>query len=133
VHFSILQEYIATNAGFEMGRMFQISNNYHAYVSEIEKLQKRGGYVDLLHCLYDDRYHRMEPQPLVDHPKDFDEELMNMGNYGEPFFHKTFSPMMWAWDAWKSGEDPFVHLDNIEAEDWREACTEWMVRRKRVN
>ena len=133
VHFSILQEYLATHAGYGIGRMFQVSNNYHAYESEINKLEKRGGYADMLCTLYDDRYNRITPQPLVDVPKAFDDELMGMSHYDEPFLKKTFLPMMAGWDLWKNGHDPIEMLLDIESEDWKEACIEWIVRRKKAN
>lgn len=31
VHFSVLHEYLAARIGFHIGRMYQFSNNYHAY------------------------------------------------------------------------------------------------------
>jgi thymidylate synthase len=133
VHFSVLLEYIAAHAGYEVGRMFQVSNNYHAYQSEIDRLHKRGGHMDNSKYLHDNRYDRMQPLPLIFSPKTFDLELMTMGDYEEPFFRNTFSPMMEAWDAWKNAENPLPHLMHVEADDWREACVEWILRRKIVN
>jgi Thymidylate synthase len=41
VHFSILQEYLACRIGVAVGRLHQVSNNYHVYLSEVERLARR--------------------------------------------------------------------------------------------
>jgi len=38
VHFGALQEYVAARVGVGVGRMYQVSNNYHAYVSTLAKV-----------------------------------------------------------------------------------------------
>lgn len=43
VHFSFLQEYMAGLLGLSIGKMYQISNNFHLYVSELERIAGRAG------------------------------------------------------------------------------------------
>ena len=38
VHFSMLLEYMAGRIGIRVGKMYQFSNNYHAYVNMLEKV-----------------------------------------------------------------------------------------------
>lgn len=38
VHFSMLQEYLAAKLGLLVGKLYQLSNNYHAYVDVLERV-----------------------------------------------------------------------------------------------
>lgn len=40
VHFSVLQEFIANMLGIPVGRYYQVSNNFHAYLSTLDKAPK---------------------------------------------------------------------------------------------
>lgn len=40
VHFSVLQEFIANMLGLPVGRYYQVSNNFHAYLSTFDKAPK---------------------------------------------------------------------------------------------
>lgn len=87
VHFSVLQEYLAARVGVGVGRMYQVSNNYHAYESELARLYERAAGIDhanvvgwgsLLPALVDQRYQGSTglcPQPLVDDPEVFYKEV----------------------------------------------------------
>jgi thymidylate synthase len=77
VHFSILQEYLAAKLGWEVGRFYQISNNYHAYLNVLEKVKP-------LRIHAPDPYRTsdvnpydgiVKPYPLVDDLGSFDSEL----------------------------------------------------------
>ncbi len=80
VQFSILQEYLASMLGVEVGTLYQVSNNFHAYDEIFEKLKVlrplRGG-----RPLRDKHHHdeymnrRVVPSKLIDNPDRFDEEL----------------------------------------------------------
>lgn len=41
VHFAVLLEYMSVRIGVRVGTYYQISNNYHMYVSEIERLHMK--------------------------------------------------------------------------------------------
>lgn len=70
VHFSFLQEYLADRIGVGVGSMYQLSNNYHLYVSELAKMQARGDAMSQLlgqqHLwdLHADAYAGARPQPM---------------------------------------------------------------------
>lgn len=95
VHFSFLQEYMAAMIGVKVGFMYQVSNNYHAYMSELDKLCGRascslqnlpveiGIDCDLYREGMDGLSVRpeVEPTPLVENPKQFDEDLVKTITY----------------------------------------------------
>jgi hypothetical protein len=72
VHFSVLQEYLAARIGVGVGTMYQWSNNYHAYESELENLTRRAARIakretdqaTLSAHLVDDRYDRAYVKPM---------------------------------------------------------------------
>jgi hypothetical protein len=91
VQFSVLQEYLAARVGVGVGRYYQVSNNFHVYESELERLKARGEKVwpyysrdyrpadpPAYHAdiFVDDRH--LQPRPLVDNPVTFDEELRQL-------------------------------------------------------
>lgn len=83
VHFSVLQEYLAARIGVGVGVMYQVSNNFHAYASELGRLEARMAaadypYTDLVNALRDGHVYvdpAVRPQPLVDDPESFDREV----------------------------------------------------------
>jgi thymidylate synthase len=120
VHFSILQEYIAAAVGFPVGRYYQVSYNYHAYVDVFEKYENAD--------LHDNRY-PMETQPLVDDVNTFIQEVEAviqgfMPVYKNRFLSGTVWPMLQTFRAGKPWGPP------IAAPDWRAASEEWVARRK---
>ena len=124
VHFSILQEYLATHIGVRIGLYYQFSNNFHAYLSELEK---RPGEMR-------DARNYLKPRPLIDNPKTFDAELKQLlaGNL-EPsdneFLKRTVYPMLMAHLAYRKKLRIDHWLDRIQAPDWSIAAREWMIRR----
>lgn len=156
VHFSVLQEYLAARIGVSIGTMYQVSNNYHAYVSEIERLTTRvvgempaveiynpRAFV-LLDRLDDDRYSKGDvmAKPLFDSPENIDtdiEDLMSAVEHGRP--HASYVN-----DALHAVEgllfahavrerDPAGALERVDEcadllPDWTMACREWLLRRK---
>lgn len=71
VHFSILQEYLASMIGVTVGRFYQVSNNFHAYTDIMEK-QK----LFYLEETEEQNYDRLvRPFPLITDEKTFDSEL----------------------------------------------------------
>ncbi len=79
VHFSILQEYLAAKLGLLVGKMYQLSNNFHAYVDVFEKVaildsETRNPYRKMDHNPYFDNG-GARSIPLVTNPKTFMFEL----------------------------------------------------------
>jgi hypothetical protein len=143
VHFSVLQEYLAAKIGVAPGRLFQLSNNYHAYVDELGRIAKRAG-TDLGgEAMLDDRYYTdtAEPHQLVDSPATFDAELgelLRLMEHGDcraishnGFLARTALVMAMAHRRWRDGkkQEALLAAQKIAAPDWRMACTEWMERR----
>lgn len=125
VHFSILQEYLAARIGVNVGTYYQFSNNFHAYLDE---LNKRTG------TLLDARP-ELKPEPLVDNSTTFDQELdamlwQNKLPITNKFLKHTAYPMLKAHTTWREKEDPVGWLHQIRAADWRTAALEWIERRK---
>ncbi len=79
VQFSILQEYLATKIGVNIGSLYQISNNFHAYSEIFEELKILRpisvGRPPITH--HQDEYTDkiVTPTKLIDDPIGFDSEL----------------------------------------------------------
>ena len=132
VHMSILQEYIAARIGASVGIYTQFSNNLHAYIDVLAKL-------DGMNPDYDSYAARMiTPSPLVSNVETFDEELdwfMEDPDKPRPYINVVFSelaqPMHRMWVAWQGKDFPEAveHSKDIVPDDWHLACFEWLDRR----
>jgi len=144
VHFSMLQEFIAVAAGVDVGRYWQISDNWHGYRATVDPLfplaEQR--------CMPPDvgpvnPYAAFEPFPMINTDIDtwqddlrmfLDEEGRAMG-YKDRFFRRVALPMMAVHNTYKDMANPnrFLQALNlaqqIKAEDWRKAVEEWIIRR----
>lgn len=137
VHFSMLHEYMASRIGVKVGYYFQISTNFHAYVSTLEKHQDVMGLV----LPEADPYAMgvVEPFPMMNiDPERWEQELgmfMSEGDqavgYSDPFFRRVAVPMLTAWRAYKRKDYGFAMgmCEGIVATDWARACFEWVERR----
>ena len=144
VHFSMLQEYIATGVGVSIGTYWQVSNNYHAYLNTFDPLRDMSGQAPdgfkEARCPYSDG--QVQPYRLINTDvatwtKDlqmFLTEGLVIG-FRDSFFRRVANPIMKAHEAYKShdGLDKFYQpleiLENCRASDWRAACEEWIKRR----
>ncbi len=132
VHFSVLQEYMASMTGLLVGTYTQISCNYHVYVELWNK--KRGERIWPDHYVKKTAY----VYPLVHNPTTFEQELNIFLDLGEPparcgnmFLSEVADPIWESWRAWKE-EDVDLALEKIDdcaAPDWRVACKDWYLRR----
>lgn len=147
VHFSMLQEFLAAGLEREVGRLYQISNNLHAYHKTLDPLLGLG---DTGYSEDDDPYHNrlpgaVEPYPLVSTPlAQWREDLGLFMAEGpvvglrDPFFRRVATPMWVAHQAYRCKEDPdrFTYarqaLDNCKASDWQLAGREWIDRREKA-
>lgn len=147
VHFSVLQEYVATMIGCDVGFYRQVSCNLHAYLETLEPLKHM---VDLVNqpTPYNVTETGGTPEvkayPLITKTHRWNLELKmflaegnNALGYEDPFFRKIALPMLAAWDAFKA-DDSLVRF--VEARtaltrmppdcDWYKACDEWLTRRQ---
>lgn len=141
VHFSFLMEYVAQCVGVPMGKMYQLSNNFHYYT------EVAGDYDRAMLVAYDcERTNEYANKLLTTVPliqgdvAVFDRELhtfLDMPDhpeptYGAPILQDVAVPMYAAWQAFKAKR--YLDADNcargIIADDWREACTAWLARRE---
>lgn len=157
VHFSVLHEYLAAMVGVGVGRYYQVSNNFHAYASELERLARRANIMDpeevsladLPGMLLDDRYGAPDrranivPMPLVSSPADFDQEVrevleayennLNPHEVKNTWLTQVAWPVLMAHSCWRDKSAALCNhwLNLIESKDWRVACTEWVERRRK--
>lgn len=140
VHMSFLQEVMAAWIGVPVGRYWQISTNFHAYLNTLEKVKPLQD-----HSLGFTPYEtgEVEPFPIVSTKIDqwfgdlemFMTEGTNAMGYSDPFFKKVAIPMLLSWEKWKDRETgdhvemATASAENIAAADWRKACIEWLERR----
>lgn len=142
VHFSILQEYLAARIGVGVGMLYQISNNWHAYVDVYNAKFGNGIFYPP-----NDPYRfgggdRVWPSQLVSDPETFDgeaamvlEKAVDLQPFNTPknrFLSNTLAPMLGCHYFFKEEgpERALSMVDLIDAQDWRRACKEWLIRRK---
>jgi thymidylate synthase len=131
VHFSILQEFIAGMCGLAVGKMYQMSNNWHAYIDTLDKMGKPS--------VMDARY--LESTPIMENADRWLPDLRNFfvsggmmdnAGYGNAWFAQVAQPM---WRVWRMHREHGATVRAIElcpeiqALDWQMACTEWLQRR----
>jgi hypothetical protein len=138
VHFSVLQEYVAARVGVPVGSYTQLSDSYHAYTAVLSKLDGLEPDYDPYLLLGEDGLH-YTPEPMFTDIDAFHRDLElflsepSNDDYSNHFFYGTVQPMSWAWSHFKSGDhdEAFECAGLIQANDWRKACTEWLIRRYR--
>lgn len=155
VHFSMLQEYVAGRVGVGIGRMYQVSNNFHGYVDVLAKM-------NLSSAVPKDNWYASHPEivPMGEDWNMWDRDLESFmdwhrwltGMFREKkdgirdsvlsteicFVNDWFSDvpvqMARAYAMYRLGDIPqaLVIASGIGADDWHLACTEWLQRRLRV-
>jgi len=152
VHMSMLQEFMAAWIGVEVGRYWQISNNYHAYTEVFEKHKslisdRHIGTFEIDPYQYGRKGRQaVSPFPMVNKPVDVwmsDLTLfMEQGpvtGFNDVFFRRVVNPIWNSWFAYKNKESgsyieqALAHLEGCVATDWQLACKEWLERRKDKN
>lgn len=140
VHFSFLQEYIACCLGVEVGVYNQVSSNLHVYTDN------NGGFKpdEWLAEQYVD-YESLGIKPgrkLVHDQERFDREVQLFIDdykgepakyvYGEPFLQDAHF-ICSAFRAHKKREynSALIYLDQVKAQDWKLACTNWIEKRQK--
>lgn len=139
VHFSVLQEVMASWIGVPMGGYWQISTNFHAYHNTLEK---HGNVTHNAPGFDPYALGEVRPMPIVNGPIDIWMQDLDMFmtqgavmGFRDKFFKKVAVPMWLSWFAWKNKEDQLrlekarTLANEIAASDWRRACVEWLDRR----
>lgn len=149
VHFSFLQEYVASAVGVPVGRYWQVSNNWHAYLKTLEPLQHLAERTTdgistpsgfLVDCPYS--LHHVATTPIMSLDRavwDRDLTMFLAGRpvigYRDPFFRRVANPLWAAWCAFKENKAPGRYeaalevLEQCRAPDWKLACADWVNRR----
>lgn len=147
VHFSVLQEYLATRIGVPVGKYWHISNNWHAYPATLEPVKVLADY--RAQPPYDafsraNPYNGfVQPFPLCSTPpEDWYQELVMFLDmegeaigYRDPFFRFVALPMMAAHTTYSTlgtperYEQALALCKGIKATDWQAACQGWIERR----
>lgn len=132
VHFSILQEFIAASVGADVGYLYQVSNNYHAYKSVLEKF---AGFVDE-HCyanLFALPTTLVSSSSMVSSLKQDIADFMRgggeRGKWATPFFSETVSPMWTAHRLYSTGRRQEAIKILTGDRDWIVAGRQWIERR----
>ena len=141
VHMSMLQEYLAGMIGMEVGQLYHVANNFHAYPDVFEKIRglqehAQDGFSEAKKgCPYSSG--NVVPYPMMNDPSKWDLDLAlfmeDPGSYGftNLFFSRVAKPLWWAHVAYKEKDiDQALELaSRVEASDWRKATREWLMRR----
>lgn len=145
VHFSFLQEFLASRLGIEVGTLYQFANNYHAYRHVLETMARRTNGTPLIEALADNRYEdgTIEPGEIFDTPEHANEDINNfclwheagrddnVPQYRNDWFPATLEPAVLAFKAYRANEkkQALRMARTINCDDWRVACVEWLERR----
>jgi thymidylate synthase len=136
VHFSILHEYMAGRIGVRVGKMDQMSFNFHAYLDVLERVGTpsylctyKGFDVRSRHMgndwgQWDDDLKKfmLWHQGLVERG-----ETLPREDYVNNWFHDTATPMFLAHFKFKNAmhREAYDFAKRVAAEDWRYACIQW--------
>lgn len=146
VHMSMLQEFVAGWVGVPVGRYWQVSNDYHAYLNVFDKTKEVLREDDTFSPYVNGRKGQLPvtPFPMINGPiEQWIQDLMMFMDEGpvpgmrDSFFRKVVGPIWNAWFTWKDSSNPrrvddaLVQLQSCKASDWRLACEEWLERRRR--
>ena len=135
VHFSVLLEWLAAFIGVPIGVYRQFSNNLHMYTDVLSKEQAMLMAVDV-----DRSNHyatkKVYPAPMVNTDwEDWNHDLrmfmrdpIKNQRFNDQFFWGVARPVYEAWAHRADGHLAVNIAKEIQAEDWRLACTEWLQR-----
>ena len=143
VHFSMLLEYMAGMLNLEIGKMYQVSNNFHGYQNSLDPIrplydEANDGYGAVGRakvCPYADG--TVAPFRMINDNEAWDLDLAlfmaDPGSVGfrDPFFTHVAKPLWWAHKAYKQKDfkEAKKLIKLCRASDWRQSCLEWLQRR----
>lgn len=139
VHFSFLQEYLATMIGVSVGTYYQISNNFHVYTNILDKVKVGGPIHDPYAGI--NFQPKLTTYPLVGSPNHFDRDLEQFlmdpegpqFEYKNSFFSFIAAPMYRAHACqrlkhWNGAFEALTQMPN--SNDWYRAAYDWIARRQ---
>ncbi len=146
VHFSFLQEYLAGRIGVGVGKLYQFSNNWHAYEDVLTKyLEKAKHQPDNAMFAYDGtevtatpigawhswNHWDMDLEKFMAWAEDGTTRQLGVVWYANAWFRYVAEPMFAAHAAYKNQyiEGAFNILQSVVALDWQRAAREWIERR----
>lgn len=138
VHFSVLQEYIASALGVPVELYYQISCNMHVYknVWEEKYTPKRGS--DLYDAGVAERVRLFTPGKAEAELRQIEDWLdCALGNFSCPAITRVATPLDVVWKLWKAKNRAaaFTVIENVLKEDstndWLIAAKRWMDRRSK--
>lgn len=130
VHFSVLQEYLAAAIGVEVGRMYQFSNNWHAYVDVLKKTSVPTHF---------EKWHDYTPTPLVTLPTEFIKDCemwvddgWERHEYANAWFTTVLTPIRVAYRMCKlqDFDAAHMHANLIQDFKWRKGMFRWIHRKE---
>ena len=136
VHFSMLQEYVAGCAGYDVGPYTQVSDSLHVYtqlpvwdnVKDIPYLPEDyydSEYADLLVTPYP----MFKDCSVTDWEADLTDFMLDPQDdkiYRTPYFQDVVQPISLVWWEHKKSRNGLRYVDSIKATDWRRACAMWL-------
>lgn len=137
VHFSILHEYMAASCGMQMGRMWQVSNNWHGYSDVLLKMLSGR----MVHGRNPYALGTVEALPLFS-PENVSRLYGDLCNWMKrpaeltgayhngSLINGLLVPMYAAHEARAHLNDALRITDEILYPDWRLAAVEWLQRRR---
>ena len=146
VHFSFVQQFLAEAIGVPMGKLYQISNNYHGYLNTLEPLF--GMQLDQPYASSEWTSAAENQFRLCDAGEDgvriftedlalFLDEKVTLG-IRSPWIRKVLQPIVMAHRAYKERDDnerfekahEIVKQMQRHSPDWYAACVTWLARRE---
>lgn len=143
VHFSFLQEFIAACVGIPVGKLYQISNNYHIYIDrpDVKRLFNDDG-APIRTEPESDPYTNGEAVPIPILTSDYSAWMRDLETFlsseredepwfSDPWFQHVAYPMIRSWRAYKQGDPITAYEEAWKIEDggWKIACSAWIRRR----
>jgi hypothetical protein len=146
VQFSMLQEYMAVSLGLSVGFYVQQANNFHVYTDNPFWLKFRQGEYEHGHVHNPYSLNDVVARPIAKNALDAIllrrdcEGMCQQVENGEPLEHfeykssfgqEVVNPVVRAYDLYKLKcyESAIKVLEQVAAEDWRLAMTDWVLRR----
>lgn len=140
VHFTIIQEFVATALGLKVGTYSTVSNNLHLYTKLYDAMPDME---NPPHAEVYDYYSQgiVEPYKLfegdwetfLEDCETFCDAPYNDNNYRHAFFTEVAQPMALVSYVRKQGETGKAIASLIKASDWRVAVEQWIERREAKN
>ena len=156
VHFSFLQEYLASMLRIGVGWYIQNSFNWHGYLDFIGKMERRpaenntddlfaaagGGNIMNPYEAPSKQWPHVVAHSLVEQPTNFDNDLRDFlafpaseVGWSNRFFQFTAQPLWNSHVAYKKGnfDDAEHFAGECASVDWRVACLDWLERRREAS